>query len=113
MDNPVLKVEATVSLDAISTENRSSPFRTSKSPTEMVKNEVIQEVDARIRQAWDKTKCAELGISDHYTSVAVLIIHWARHLDEDLKSWKEVRHPSITSFFVESFRTDSRVGRAA
>lgn len=90
MDNPVLKVEARVSLDAANAERKSSPFPVSSSPTDMVKDGVVQEVDARIRRTWDKTKGAELGMSNHYTSIAVLIVHWAKNLDEDLKSWKEV-----------------------
>ena len=63
---------------------------TESSPTEIEADGVIEKENAQMRQRWDKTKGKELGISNHYTSVAALIVHWAKELDKDLNCGKEV-----------------------
>lgn len=92
MTAAIYKVEGAVQarpLDPIKA-GYGSPFPMSSSPTEGVKDDIIESNDTRMRQRWNKTKCAELGVPDHYTSIAVLIIHWAIELDEDLNCWEEV-----------------------
>lgn len=60
------------------------------SPTDVEKIVVIETEDVRIQQCWDKTKRTELGNSNHYTSIAALIVHWADELDKDLNTAEEV-----------------------
>jgi len=80
-----------VALDGMKS-GRASPFPTQPAPTqtEKVQTGVIEQLDARNRRSWERTKYQKLGISDHYTHVAALIVHWAKDLDEGLQSKEEV-----------------------
>jgi hypothetical protein len=44
-----------------------------------------------MRQHWNDAVREELSVPSYYTSVAVLLIHWADRLDESLESGKQVR----------------------
>jgi hypothetical protein len=44
-----------------------------------------------MRQHWNDAIREELSVPSYYTSVAVLLIHWADRLDESLESGKQVR----------------------
>ena len=59
------------------------------SPTEMEKQNVINRQDCWMRQCWNRTLSEKLGIADHYSHVAVLIVRWVKELDDDLKCWEE------------------------
>jgi len=121
MAGNVYKVERAVT--AIQLESmksgRASPFPSQCPTNEKEQTGVIEKYDARNRQCWDKTKYAELGISDHYTNVAALIIHWARDLDKDLKCTEEVRallsagqsqHDQLTFYRQRSYMPFSATG---
>jgi hypothetical protein len=66
----------------------------STSTYDMEDYEVAQ--DARrandvMRQHWNDAIREELSVPSYYTSVAVLLIHWADRLDKSLESGKQVR----------------------
>ena len=92
MSAPIYKVEGAVSAITVDTTKagHGSPFPMS-TPADRRKEVFIEEEDARMRQCWDKTLRTEIGMCSHYTHVAVLIVHWARELDEDLRCWEEVK----------------------
>jgi len=46
--------------------------------------------DDAMRQHWNDAVCKEFGVPSHYQSVAVLLIHWAKHLDTQLRCGEEV-----------------------
>jgi len=50
----------------------------------------IEKQNSSLRQCFDRVMCKELGVPDRYQSVAVLIVRWAQHLDEDLGCHEEV-----------------------
>ena len=49
-----------------------------------------QRADDEMRQHWNDVAYKEFGVPSHYQSVAVLLIHWAKHLDKQLKCGEEV-----------------------
>jgi hypothetical protein len=93
----ILQIEDAVGITPKS--RASSPFRTSDSPTNPARDEAAVKQDAHMRECFQSFKTTvgkELGISSHYTHIAVLIIHWARELDTDLRCFEEVT-PGLTS----------------
>ena len=52
-----------------------------------------QKVDDEMRQHWNDVAYKEFGVPSHYQSVAVLLIHWAKHLDKQLQCGEEVSVP--------------------
>jgi hypothetical protein len=56
-------------------------------------SEAVQDAhkaDDAMRQHWNDAVCKEFGVPSHYQSVAVLLIHWAKHLDTQLRCGEEV-----------------------
>ena len=49
-----------------------------------------QRADDAMRQHWNDVSLKEFGVPSHYQSVAVLLIHWAKHLDKQLQCGEEV-----------------------
>ncbi|KAF2771713.1 hypothetical protein EJ03DRAFT_22498 [Teratosphaeria nubilosa] len=47
--------------------------------------------DARMRKCWEEVVRKELGIPNHYSHVAVLMVYWAADLDKGLNVLKEVK----------------------
>lgn len=60
-----------------------------------IRGDIAEELDAQMRQRWEKVVCRELGVPDTYDQVAVLIIHWEEGLDQDLRVGDEVTSLSI------------------
>ena len=58
---------------------------------------VTQEDEDRVKRIWDAAMARDFGKGGHYISVAVLIVHWAEALDQDLNARSEVTKSSITS----------------
>lgn len=91
----ICKTSASVKIEHAATSNvpqRLQPH----SPTEMEKQNVISRQDNWMRQCWNKTLSERLGVPDHYSHVAVLIVRWVKDLDYDLKCWEEAsRDPSL------------------
>lgn len=83
---------------AVTRGTSTSTFELIETTIEHEKQEVIDEHHDRMGQRFKRTVDEELGISNHYTHVAVRIIHWAREFDTDLDCWQEVR--CISSFSI-------------
>lgn len=62
-----------------------------------IRDDIADELDAQMRRQWEKVVCRELGVSDTYDKVAVLIIHWEKRFDLDLRVADEV-HDSFSAF---------------
>lgn len=58
--------------------------------------EDTQRADDAMRQHWNDVAYKEFGVPSHYQSVAVLLIHWAKHLDKQLQCGEEVSVPKRT-----------------
>ncbi|KAK4900294.1 hypothetical protein LTR27_002518 [Elasticomyces elasticus] len=61
----------------------------------------------QMREIWETVMHAELRVSDHYSNVAVLILHWAEALDKDLKVASEVK--LLAEGFKHDFGFDVKV----
>lgn len=96
----ILQIEDAVGIAPKS--RASSPFRTTDSSTNLEKEGVIVAQDTRMRQTFKTTIGKELGICNHYTHIAVLIIHWAQELDTDLQCGKEVMISYLAKISSES-----------
>jgi hypothetical protein len=57
-------------------------------PIEALSN--AHQANDNMRQHWNDIVCREFDLPDHYQSVAVLLIHWAERLDQDLNCRGEV-----------------------
>lgn len=92
---------------ALTSSTSTSTFELIETTIEPEKQDVINEHHDRMGQRFKRTVDQELGISNHYTHVAVRIIHWAREFDTDLDCWQEVN--CILSFCVLSTLTKHRL----
>ena len=77
----------------------SSPIPTSDNPAACEREDIVVGQDDRMRQCFRTALGKELGICSHYTHVAVLIVHWARELNTDLKFETEVQTFADGCFF--------------
>lgn len=50
----------------------------------------VRERNEAMRHHWNAAVCQELGVSDRYERVSVLLIRWDNQFDRDLKCAKEV-----------------------
>lgn len=60
-----------------------------------------------MQAVWDKTVGQELEIPYKYRTVAVLIVHWAEHLDRDLKCGEEIE--GLKKLFTDHFNFQSSI----
>lgn len=60
-----------------------------------IRDDIAEELDAQMRRRWERVVCQELGVSDTYDKVAVLIVHWEKSLDWDLGVGDEVNGRSV------------------
>ncbi|TKA82966.1 hypothetical protein B0A55_01561 [Friedmanniomyces simplex] len=67
----------------------------------------LEHDDERLQKAWKELVSSELGSLDHYTNVAVLMVHWIGSLDEDLKAHSEVA--PLAKIFREDFGYGTKV----
>ncbi|KAK3647226.1 hypothetical protein LTR22_013887 [Elasticomyces elasticus] len=61
-----------------------------------------------LRQTWTKVMRAQLATPNHYSSVAVLILHWTEGLDTDLKCYSEVGIKPLKEVLKDGFGFDVR-----
>lgn len=73
-----------LSLQKLDTESEGSP------PAELMQETANHDQGPGMQTSWEHTVCEQLKVPDTYGHVAVLIVHWAKNLDEDLKCGKEV-----------------------
>ncbi|KAK5725160.1 hypothetical protein LTR17_013196 [Elasticomyces elasticus] len=51
---------------------------------------MTENLSTRVKSIWNNVMSDKLGAPAHYTDIAVLILHWAASLDEDLNTHTEV-----------------------
>ncbi|KAK5728872.1 hypothetical protein LTR15_002013 [Elasticomyces elasticus] len=51
---------------------------------------MTEDLSTRVESIWNNVMSDKLGAPPHYTDIAVLILHWAASLDEDLRTHTEV-----------------------
>lgn len=71
-------------------DDASTPVYSASPTTDSQQQDAIAKLDTRMRQCFKTTIGKQLGLSNHYTAIAVLIVHWASDLDPVLRCWEEV-----------------------